>query len=100
MGHEEIQAPSSASASRRCVARGHEGKASRPVRSLVGQGCVCGWNDGSPVNREVRAGFCEKLGVRFPRLTHLETAGDVSAGALKKITARCGIILMPDRICE
>ena len=72
MGHEEIQAPSSASASRQRVARWHEGGATRPVRTLVGQRCVCGWNNGSPVNREVHAGFCEKLGVRFPRLTHLD----------------------------
>jgi RNA-directed DNA polymerase len=28
-------------------------------------------DDGSPVSREVHAGFCEGLGVRFPRATHL-----------------------------
>jgi len=29
--------------------------------------------DGSGVNREVHAPFCERLGVRFPRPTHHET---------------------------
>ena len=32
---------------------------------------VYSWNNGSPVSREVHAGFCEKLRVRLPRLTHL-----------------------------
>jgi hypothetical protein len=29
-----------------------------------------GRNDGSPVSREAHAGFCEKLRVKCPQLTH------------------------------
>ena len=46
-------------------------KVQTSVSTLAVVKLAFGWNNGSPVSREVHAGFCEKLRVRFPRLTHL-----------------------------
>ena len=40
------------------------------IPALGSCGHEYGWNNGSPVSREVHAGFCEQLRVRFPRLAH------------------------------
>ncbi len=70
VGHEEIQTfPWAQEEGTRLVNRQ---KAARPdsIPSLGSSGNEYGWNDGSPVSREAHAGFCEKLRVKFPRLTH------------------------------
>jgi len=47
-----------------------QGVASGLIMHTPVEGNEYGWNDGSSVSREAHAGFCEKLRVKFPRLTH------------------------------
>ena len=72
MGNEEIQAIKQASKTSSELARTTVLEVPTSVSALAVVKLVYGWNNGSPVSREVHAGFCEKLRVGFPRLTHLD----------------------------
>ena len=70
VGHEEIQTSPWAQEEGTRLANRQEAALPDSIPSLGPSGNAYGWNDGSPVSREVHAGFCEKLRVRFPWLTH------------------------------
>ena len=69
LGHEEIQALARSQASGVRLAWPCEAESAGVVRALVRLRRVLGWNNGSPVSREIHAGFCEQPRGRFPRLT-------------------------------
>ena len=74
VGHEEIQ--TFARAQEEGTRLVNRQKAARPdsIPSLGSTGNEDGWNDGSPVSADAHAVFCEKLRVKFPRLTHPQGA--------------------------
>ena len=71
MGNEEIQAIEQEAKAGSALVGTAIFEVPTLVSALAIVQLVFGWNNGSPVSREVHAGFCEKLRVRFPRLTHL-----------------------------
>ena len=75
VGHEEIQTFAWAQEEGTRLVNRQTAEQPESIPSLGSCGNEYGWNDGSPVSREVHAGFCEKLRVKFPRLTHPYTQG-------------------------
>ena len=71
MGNEEIQAIEQETTAGSALAGATVPEVPAFVSTLELEQLVFGWNNGSAVSREVHAAFCEKLRVRFPRLTHL-----------------------------
>ena len=71
MGNEEIQTIQQTSNACGVLVGATVPEVQTSISALAVVELVFGWNNGSPVSREVHAGFCEKLRVRSPRLTHL-----------------------------
>src|SRR2546422_4690476 len=72
LGHAEIQAAPPAPSTRRALARWCGRQRAKAVCPLVPAGPTAGRPDaGSRMSEDVQVRFCERLGVKFPRATHL-----------------------------
>lgn len=71
MGNEEIQAIKQTPKKGSVLVETTVPEVLASVSALAIVKLVFGWNNRSPVNREVHAGLCGMQRVRFPQLTHL-----------------------------
>lgn len=69
LGHEEIQTLARSQVSGVRLAWPCEAESAGAVRALVRPRFVLAWSNGSPVSREIHAGFCDLPRGQLPRLT-------------------------------
>ena len=86
MGNEEIQTIHQMSNTSSVLVGATVPEVQTSVSTLAVVELVFGWNNGSPVSREVHAGFCEKLRVRFPRLTQLRSHNSYEEEEIEGLT--------------
>src|SRR5207344_1150921 len=71
VGHAEIQAAAPPPRQGAQVPGRRRPTSARTVCALAARRAPRRLDDGSPVSREVHAGFCERRGARLPPATHL-----------------------------